>query len=353
MIKSRLLFKSSKEALNPGPTRAWLQVLVGPRVLESICCLGLALSLTFPIDLQAQERDAPMGADPRLLQLEFDAQQSYLILTRPKSVTLIQMQAEETIVTAVAGDTVNFSVVVSQSRNYVMVRPKYEGLTTSLTLITNLRNYPLTLRSTKEALGKWYQRVQWSYPKDLNEEQADLLHLQTRERVLSGSIERESLTDSSSNRTNKKLESLEQSKVMRELSSGSSPKERSTKETPLWTESEMSPFNNQSQPAASIFVDLSHLNMRYTIQGDTPFRPLLVFDDGVRTYFKMPHAMQSMPALFVLEDGASQLVNYIVRQEHMVAQGLHSAYVLKLADKEVKVITTPDETSGFWGRFKP
>ena len=303
-------------------------------------CLGLVLSLGCIPHVFAEEREAPLGADPRLLLLEFDSQQSYLILTRPKSVTLIQMSPEETLLTAVAGDTVNFSVVVSQSRNYVMVRPKYEGLTTSLTLITNLRNYPLTLRSTKEAVGKWYQRVQWSYPKDLEDleaqqaqqaqqvHEAQLLELRTRERTTSGRVPRNDSTQKAESKTNPRSEVSE-------------------------AEVEVSSFKNPMETTHAFTVDLSRLNTSYTIEGETAFRPLLVFDDGVRTYFKMPHSLQSMPALFAQEDGASQLVNYTVRQEHMVAQGLHSGYVLKLADQEIKVSATPARTQGFWGRFKP
>jgi type IV secretion system protein VirB9 len=300
----------------------------------------LVLSLGCIPHVFAEEREAPLGADPRLLLLEFDSQQSYLILTRPKSVTLIQMSPEETLLTAVAGDTVNFSVVVSQSRNYVMVRPKYEGLTTSLTLITNLRNYPLTLRSTKEAVGKWYQRVQWSYPKDLEDleaqqaqqaqqvHEAQLLELRTRERTTSGRLPGNDSTQKAESKTNPRSEVSE-------------------------AEVEVSSFKNPMETSHAFTVDLSRLNTSYTIEGETAFRPLLVFDDGVRTYFKMPHSLQSMPALFAQEDGASQLVNYTVRQEHMVAQGLHSGYVLKLADQEIKVSATPARTQGFWGRFKP
>jgi type IV secretion system protein TrbG len=296
------------------------------------CWLDLVFCLVFASPVFAQEREAPLGADPRLLLFEFDSQQSYLILTRPKSVTLIQMSPEETILTAVAGDTVNFSVVVSQSRNYVMVRPKYEGLTTSLTLITNLRNYPLTLRSTKEALGKWYQRVQWSYPKDLEDQvapqvhEAQLLELRTRQRTTPGRLPKEDSTPKTDSNTNPRSQTLE------------------AEETPL---------KSPMEPSHAFYVDLSRLNTRYTIQGDSAFRPLLVFDDGVRTYFKMPHNLQSMPALFAQEEGLSQLVNYTVRQEHMVAQGLHPGFILKLADQEIKVSATPVQTEGFWGRFKP
>jgi len=347
--------------------------MIGPKLMSLklmnivfICSLMVGFGLMSPLKLKAQEHETPLGSDPRLIELEFDPQQSYLILTRPKSVTLIQMSPEESVVTAVAGDTVNFSVVVSQSRNYVMVRPKYEALTTSLTLITNKRDYPLTLRSTKEAVGKWYQRVQWRYPNALKEEEVDLLQLSAGETPLKSSLN--AIASNNSMGT-------EEAKVRHRMRQRRWPSTRSQDHTllPQGQEGEVvsefeseygfemesnsdsnskaNPFKQYSPRSQTLSVDVSHLNTRYTIQGATPFRPVLVFDDGVRTYFKMPRTMQSMPALFALEDGATQLVNYTVHEEHMVAQGLHSGYVLKLADKEVRITMRPEESQGFWGRF--
>ena len=289
-----------------------------------------------------QDESASSAAvDPRLMTTAFDPDQTYLILTRPKSVTLIQMAAEESVVTAVAGDTVNFSVVVSQSRNYVMVRPKYEGLTTSLTLITNFRNYPLTLKSTKEAVGRWYQRVQWTYPHEIDEGVIDDLKMTSKAHdVLKGGEERTTVANAV----------------------GSAPQPSQVSSPSSWP----APFQSTPQSQSSLelsnearshalWVDLSHLNTDYTLQGEADFRPLLVFDDGIRTYFKMPQALQSLPALFVLENGVSQLVNYTLHQQHLVAQGLHSGYVLKLADREVKVTSsgTGSNRKGFWERLRP
>ncbi len=276
--------------------------------------LGLGAGRSLAQDTQdAQGTQGGLSVDPRLVSFEFDQDQSYLILTRPKSVTLIQMAPNESIATAVAGDTVNFSVVVSVSRNYVMVRPKYEGLLTSLTLITNERNYPLTLRSTKEALGKWYQRVQWTYPMGIQEEVlVSKLPVQTK---------------ASARPMEPKTES-EEERV------GTSHGERSSSANPTR-------------------IDIEHLNTAYRLDGEAEFRPLLVFDDGVRTYLKMPTDVQSLPALFALEQGVSQLVNYSVQNQHMVVQGLHSGFVLKLADTEVKVFKVQAARGGFWGRFRP
>ena len=328
--------------------------------------------LISPLKLKAQEHETPLGSDPRLIELEFDPQQSYLILTRPKSVTLIQMSPDESVVTAVAGDTVNFSVVVSQSRNYVMVRPKYEALTTSLTLITNKRDYPLTLRSTKEAVGKWYQRVQWRYPNTLKEEEIDLLQLSAGETPLKSSLNsigsinsmgtdeakfrhqmRQHRWPSIRAQDHTALPHGQKGEVESKFESEYGFEMESNSDSDSDSDSKAKPFKKYSPRPQTLSVDVSHLNTRYTIQGATPFRPVLVFDDGVRTYFKMPRTLQSMPALFALEDGATQLVNYTVHQEHMVAQGLHSGYVLKLADKEVRITMSPEESQGFWGRFLP
>lgn len=355
--------------------------------LVSFIFSSLLLMFSSSTGLCAQDQAAMSGADPRLIELEFDEQQSYLILTRPKSVTLIQMAAEESIVTAVAGDTVNFSVVVSQSRNYVMVRPKYEGLTTSLTLITNFRHYPLTLRSTKEAVGKWYQRVQWNYPKGLQEEeQAELLQMHARVHTPheghvrasqfsykedTSKVERNSL-DLSRLKTKEQKTALSAQEASTSLTLEGSSSAKVNEGLPLSTREApfagttvgpsmspaMNPAMNPSAGPASLkeqafWVDVSLLNTKYTIQGEATFKPLVVFDDGIRTYFKMPRTLQSMPALFAFEEGKTQLVNYTVRQDHLVAQGLHSGFVLKLSDKEVRVLGTPEESSGFWGKFKP
>jgi type IV secretion system protein VirB9 len=263
--------------------------------------------------MHAQEAQTFTAPDPRLVSFEFDQDQSYLILTRPKSVTLIQMAVNESVITAVAGDTVNFSVVVSLSRNYVMVRPKYEGLVTSLTLMTSERSYPLTLRSTKEGVGKWYQRVRWTYPLEIEEEA-------WVRRGNASLATREVATPAPAN-------------------------------SPMETPGLLQKHTPLSPP--STLINLAQLNTSYTITGEAPFRPLVVFDDGVRTYLKMPLGAQSLPALFASDRGAMQLVNYTLIEQHIVVQGLHPGFVLKLADTEVKVSPSSKPSLGFWERFKP
>jgi type IV secretory pathway VirB9-like protein len=80
------------------------------------------------------------------------------------------------------------------------------------------------------------------------------------------------------------------------------------------------------------------LRFNYDVSGDAPFRPLVVFDDGRFTYYKLPANVQELPALFAVIDGTEySLVNFEVRGEYIVAQRLMPTAVLKLGRSEVRV----------------
>jgi type IV secretion system protein VirB9 len=273
-----------------------------------------------------------VSADTRLVTFEFDPDQSYLILTRPKSVTHIQLSANELINTAVAGDTSNFSVVVSANRTSVLVRPKYEGLTTSLTLITNARSYPIVLRSTPEATGKWYQRVSWH----LGEMELDSLDsaINKRELASPNSAPTWSAGDASHSIS---------------LRSKSIPGQDHAIESKgsLHSETEL-----EVQTPLSLDLDrLSQLRSQYEIIGHADFRPIQVFDDGQKMYLHMPHEMQNFPAIFGLEEDRAQLINFSLAKHFVVIQGLHPELLLKNGSYEVTVKRTPDSKGFFGGLF--
>jgi type IV secretion system protein VirB9 len=85
-------------------------------------------------------------------------------------------------------------------------------------------------------------------------------------------------------------------------------------------------------------LDISRLRFRYTIEGDNPpWRPLHAFDDGRKVYIEFPRgiAQGEMPPLFIIgPDGkTSDLVNYRVRNSHMIVDRLFAAAELRLGDK--------------------
>ncbi len=101
------------------------------------------------------------------------------------------------------------------------------------------------------------------------------------------------------------------------------------------------------QPVAT-GVDISKLNFRYAIEGDSaPWRPLRAFDDGNMVYIEFPSGIGQgeMPPLFVIgPSGNSELVNYRARQNYYVVDRLFAAAELRLGDKDsekrVRIVRT-------------
>jgi type IV secretion system protein VirB9 len=90
-----------------------------------------------------------------------------------------------------------------------------------------------------------------------------------------------------------------------------------------------------SAPVAEA-VDVTRLNFRYAIEGDQPpWRPLRAFDDGRQVFIQFPAGIGQgeMPPLFILgREGATELVNYRVRGDHMVVDRLFAAAELRLGE---------------------
>jgi type IV secretory pathway VirB9-like protein len=62
-----------------------------------------------------------------------------------------------------------------------------------------------------------------------------------------------------------------------------------------------------------------------------------VFDDGIRTYFRVPSGMAELPALFSVKEQDAALVNYAVKDGYLIAQGVGGVFLLKLGKQEAKV----------------
>ncbi len=77
-------------------------------------------------------------------------------------------------------------------------------------------------------------------------------------------------------------------------------------------------------------VDLSKLNFHYEINGKAAWKPERVFDDGLKTYIRLPVATRSgeMPALLVRKGDKDVLVNYRVQDNTMMVDGLFKTIAL-------------------------
>jgi len=250
----------------------------------------------------------PVRGDTRLIQYHYDPDNTYLVLAKPKAVTHLQFAANEQIRSVAAGDTSNWEITPTKDRRNIFIKPKFEGEETSMTVLTDQRTYQFVLRSTGEG-KKWHQRVTWLYSTDM------LLSLGEQEPAPA---------------------QPEVQKVAARTTDAASGGSAPT------AQADSSGMPPGLRPDA--------LRFNYTISGDAPFKPLVVFDDGRFTYYKLPANVQELPALFaVIDDKDYSLVNFEVKGEYMVAQRLMPVAVLKLGRAEVRVNQQAEQKRTFLG----
>ena len=89
-------------------------------------------------------------------------------------------------------------------------------------------------------------------------------------------------------------------------------------------------------------VDINALNFRYRIEGDdAPWRPLRAFDDGRQVFIEFPTGIRrgELPPLWVIgAEGGGELVNYRVRDHHMIVDRLFAAAELRLGGDHQKIV---------------
>jgi type IV secretion system protein VirB9 len=213
----------------------------------------------------------------------------YQVYAAPGQVTDIALQEGEQLTGSgpvAAGDTVRWIIGDTESgpanakRVHILVKPTRPDVVTNLVINTDRRTYHMELRSTEKI---YMASVSWVYAQD-------------------------------------QIIALRRQNVAAEAA------------TPVDTG-----------------LDIGRLQFRYTIEGDNPpWRPLHAFDDGRKVYIEFPRgiAQGEMPPLFIIgpEGKTSDLVNYRVRNNHMIVDRLFAAAELRLGDKgserRVRIVRT-------------
>lgn len=267
-----------------------------------LLCGGLGMSVA-----NAELVATPLRGDSRLVQFQFDEDNTFLVLAKPRAVTHIQFAADEEIQTVAAGDTQSWELTPTKNRKNLFIKPKFDDTTTSLTVLTDKRNYQFVLQSTAEG-KKWYQRVSWLYSND------SLMELEG------------AAVDNAKGASPKIMPPM--------LTSGATTGAGPISQPPMFQPT-MSVQRGCGSSGPGIRPESMKFN--YSIEGDAPFKPRMVFNDGKFTYLQMPADLQELPALFGVIDGAEfSLVNYTVECDYLVAQRVLDAGVLKLGRSEVK-----------------
>jgi len=245
----------------------------------------------------------PLPGDARLVQFEYDADNTFLVLARPKAVTHIEFASDEQILTVAGGDTKHWELTPTANRRHLFVKPIYEQMETSMTVLTDKRSYQFVLRSTGPG-AKWYQRVSWQYS----------------------------------------------SKMLMELRA---EEERAAARAPATPAAAPAADANAGPQAGSVGrVPVEKLNFSYQVTGEAPFRPTAVFTDGKFTWIRLPAEVAEWPALFSLAEGdEAAVVNYLARGEYMVAQQVLDRGLLKLGRSEVRFQRSDIRRPGLFGNL--
>lgn len=89
---------------------------------------------------------------------------------------------------------------------------------------------------------------------------------------------------------------------------------------------------------------LKELDFNYTVSGDAPWKPLRVYNDGVKTIIQMPRSMAQTeaPTFLALMDGQEVMVNYRLQGDRYVIDSIFEKGVLiaGVGSKQVKVTIT-------------
>lgn len=211
------------------------------------------------------------------------------IVCRPYRVSDIALEPGEEILGIHAGDTVRwlFSPSVSMQGNikvsHIIIKPAMPNISTNLMIHTDRRAYQLNLISTeKEA---YMPGIAFTYPQqDLN-----------------------TSFGAYSNRA-----------VIGETRKA---KDRRNKD-------QIAPYDA-----------MSGINMGYKIKtkSQIDWKPLSVFDNGLKTYIRMPSKISESPALYIQVDSKETLVNYRVKGRYYIVDRLFDKAFLKVGTRRVVI----------------
>ena len=241
-------------------------------------------------------RNAAQAPDERayfnaIMQYAYEPGTLYQVFTAPMRVTDVILQPGEKILGQPAsGDVVRWVLALGKSMEagaeqwHVYLKPTRPDLETNLAINTDRRTYLLELHSYPST---YMAAVKWAYAQD---------------------------------------------QIAR-------------------LESENQALDTQEKSSAPI-VALGALNFAYAVQiakGKPVWTPVQVFDDGRRTFIRFPQTMlvREAPALFVLRDKETQLVNYRMKGDFYVVDRLIDSAELRVGQQDQEIVrvvrTTPEQ----------
>lgn len=214
--------------------------------------------------------------DPRLVDRLYDPEQVVRIEGKANVQATIKFGPDEFIENVAIGDSRSWQITPNKRANLLFVKPLAERAATNMTVVTNLHTYLFDLVASPKVEAPLYV-LSFSYPKELQPEP---------------------------------LQPAEQA-----------------------SEAEMAAATD---PYA--VVDPAELNFAWKGSGDANLLPTSIYDDGEATFLAWP-AERVVPAILVKNrEGVEGPVNFAVRGDLIVVDGVPHEVVLRAGDDTAQLV---------------
>ena len=224
----------------------------------------------------------PALADPRLMEVTYDEMAIFKLPGRVNVQASIVFGDDEMIENVAIGNSQTWQVTPNKRANILFVKPLEARAATNLTVVTTKRTYLFDLVASPSAKPVYVLR--FSYPVD--------------------------------------------------------PAEEARK-------AEMAQAEAEQEAAADPFasVDPADLNFAWSGDGDAQLLPERAFDDGVATFLTWPTG-RDVPAILVTNaKGDEGPVNYTVRGETIVIDGVPRSIILRSGEESATLVNTGPQRS--------
>ena len=238
----------------------------------------------------------PLPHDSRLVIFPYDKNALFPINTTFNRFTHFEFESGEKILASYINDDTEWEQKVAATGSDIMVRPRIRGAIGSMTTITDRRRYQIDLLDVSGCQNESrYQRVSWQI--------SDAGFYEDKDAI---------------------------SRLGRGMTQG----------LPV-TPAEVLATKSVGEDAErdTMQVNLEGMNSDYVIEGDKELSPIMVLDDGKRTWLKFSANLALRPALFsVTAEGNAETVEYTPRGAYFIVPKMFShGILLKLGKREVKI----------------
>jgi type IV secretion system protein VirB9 len=124
--------------------------------------LLLALALAAPAAAQVRPQSGP--GDPRLQTLDYAPDQVFLLEVAPGYQMMVELAPDEQIENIAVGDSGAFQVTANRRGDRLFIKPLQMGVTTNMTVVTNVRLYAIQLQSLSGPTPEMGYAVRFRYP---------------------------------------------------------------------------------------------------------------------------------------------------------------------------------------------